>query len=177
MSLEDTSPDARLAELRREFDQSFAAAAVARPGAELALLMLGIGDERFAVPLREVAGLAACPPIVGVPSRTPDLLGIAGIRGGLVPIFSLAMLLGQSRDPEPPGWLLLCGDEPLGLAFARFLGHSRAPAGAFRPAPAGETRSPHVAQLLTLDERPVPVLSVASLVRFLVQRHTKESEP
>jgi chemotaxis signal transduction protein len=175
VSREDPSLDAVAAELRREFDQSFAAAPSPRESAESAMLLLGIGDERLAVRLGDIAGLVRCQGIVGVPSRAPDLLGIAGIRGGVAPVFSLALLIGQSRDPEPPDWLLLCGTEPLALAFQRFLGHLRASADAFRPIPATEKRSPHVDQAVTLDEVPIPVLSVGSIIRFIAERNTKES--
>ncbi len=174
MSEEDTSLGAVLARLRGEFDQSFAVAPGVRLAAEHALVVVGVGSGRIAVLLHEIGGLLAHPEIVAVPSRAPDLLGIVGIRGGLVPVFSLAMLMGESRDPEPPAWLVLCAGEPLGLAAARFLGHFRASAEAFRPIPAAETRSPHVGRVVTLDETPIPVLSVTSVVRFLVERNFKE---
>ncbi len=54
-----------------------------------------------------------------VPSRVPELLGLTGIRGVVVPVFSLARLLGFNSERGQAHWLVFCGDRqsPIALAF------------------------------------------------------------
>jgi chemotaxis signal transduction protein len=176
MSDRPLSLESQLAELRHEFDRSFAFAPSVQESSESRLLLLGMGEDRIAVRLAEVARLLRCPSLVSLPGHPPELLGIAGIRGALVAVFSLAILTGRSRDPEPPRWLLLCGPGPLGFAFTRFEGQLVAPSDALRPFPPDRARSPHVDHLVTLAETPIPVLSVSSVLRFLAER-SKELPP
>jgi purine-binding chemotaxis protein CheW len=66
--------------------------------------------------------------VVSVPAVTPDLLGLAGIRGGIVPVFGLATILGYGPAPGSPRWMILCGaEEPIALAFSDFEGYLRLP--------------------------------------------------
>jgi len=72
----------------------------------------------------QITGLATDRKIIVLPSPVPELLGVAGIRGGLVPVYSLAALLGHSHEVNHPRWLALCGAEELvGLAFGDFEGY------------------------------------------------------
>jgi chemotaxis signal transduction protein len=71
----------------------------------------------------ETCGLANDRKIVALPSATRELIGIAGIRGALIPVYSIAALLGYSADGVPGRWLALCGtEETFGLAFSQFEG-------------------------------------------------------
>lgn len=114
--------------LRQAFDRSFAL-----PPREVSqdaedLLLLRVGGERYALRLREVAGLVTGRKVVPIPADTPDLIGLAGVRGGVVPVFSFSALLGHGLAAGPPRWLILCGAEaPLALAFTDFEGHLRLP--------------------------------------------------
>ncbi len=57
--------------------------------------------------------------IVPVPSRVPELLGLTGIRGVVVPVFSLSRLLGFDSEHGQALWLVFCGERqsPIALAF------------------------------------------------------------
>jgi chemotaxis signal transduction protein len=110
--------------LRRAFDQAFASPA-ADPSREVEpFVLLKVGDGAYAIRVREIRGFAAARKIVALPSAVRELLGLAGFRGSLVPVYDLAGLLGHGPLGRPPCWFILCGDaDPLALAFADFDGY------------------------------------------------------
>jgi purine-binding chemotaxis protein CheW len=120
--------ESKAAELRQAFDRSFALPPPqASPEVE-DLLTIRVAGDPYAIRLREIAGMVAGRRVVPVPAVTLDLLGLAGIRGGLVPVFGLASILGYGPAPGSPRWMLLCGaEEPIALAFSDFEGYLRLP--------------------------------------------------
>jgi chemotaxis signal transduction protein len=59
------------------------------------------------------------------------LLGLAGIHGGIIPVFGLSSILGYAPDPGSPRWMILCSsEEPFALAFSDFEGYLRLPTSA-----------------------------------------------
>lgn len=122
----------REAELRTAFDRLFAAPSRADVAAKLDLLAIRVGAEPCAIRLSDVTGLFADRSITPVPGGNPALLGIAGFRGALVPVYSLRALLGHS-GPQAQRWLVVAAAAPLALAFDVFEGHLRAAADAILP--------------------------------------------
>lgn len=179
MSERATPVERHLAQLKAEFDRSFAEAPAAAERSDTALLRLSVRGDRLALRVADVRGLHPCRGLVPVPSTAPEALGVVGMRGSLVPVFSLARLAGYGVEPEPPLWLVLCGEDPLGLAFAHFEGHVVVPATAVREIPATQTRSPHLTQLVTLSGEATLVLSIPSVLRTLTERGaaSRESQP
>lgn len=112
-----------LAEMRREFDSTFAA-----PPADLredreSLITIRLAGEALAVRTAHVTGLAKLKRIVPVPSRMPALLGITAVRGALFPAYDLASLLGFPATGSEHSWILFANREtPVGLAFDEFEG-------------------------------------------------------
>jgi len=118
----DDSYEARAARLRREFDGAFAAALPPAAGLTEDLLAIRLGGAPHAIRLRELTGLVVAHNIVQIPSRAPDLLGVASVRGGVVTVFSLERLLGFPASQVASPWLALVGTrEPVGLAFPLLL--------------------------------------------------------
>jgi purine-binding chemotaxis protein CheW len=112
--------EGKVAEMRRLFDASFAQALPEQETAPEAMLAITLEGERFALRVHEIAGLAmSSEKIVPVPSRVPELLGLTGIRGVVVPVFSLARLLGFDSERGRALWLAYCGERqsPIVLAF------------------------------------------------------------
>lgn len=109
----------KVVEMRRLFDESFACPRPPHLAPQERMLAISVG-EAFAVRVAETSGLVALEgEILPVPSDVPELLGLVGRRGVVVPVFSLAALLGRGSSGDPR-WLLLCrGQTAIGLAFER----------------------------------------------------------
>jgi chemotaxis signal transduction protein len=110
--------------LRAAFDRAFAAPVRADATAKLDLLAVRAGPEPFAIRLSEVTGLFVDRRITRVPTSDATLIGIAGFRGAIVPVYSLLAVLGHSAA-EAPRWLVIAATTPIALAFDQFEGHLR----------------------------------------------------
>jgi chemotaxis signal transduction protein len=108
----------RLAELRDAFDRPFAEPPRAVAVETEDLLAIRIAGDPYALRVRDLTGLGSNRKIVPVPSSRAELLGLAGIRGNVVLVYSLPLLLGYGPGGGPPPWLALCGaPAPVALAF------------------------------------------------------------
>jgi len=117
---------ARLADLRRDFDQVFAAPDAAQAKEQENLIGLRIEKDHYGISVPEIGGVAAAGKLVAMPSRSPGFLGLTGIRGTVIPVYSLAVLLGYPKAEEDVRWLAVCGaKEPLALALGSFEGYLR----------------------------------------------------
>lgn len=108
------------AALRREFDLSFAQPPATELARLEAFLAVRIGGDAFAMRLTEIAGLYADRCIVPLPSPLSDLLGTAGFRGQIAPVYDLAALLGYAARPAPRWLVLARGRDIVALAFDAF---------------------------------------------------------
>jgi purine-binding chemotaxis protein CheW len=154
-------------ELRAAFDQSFALPPPTATGAADDLLAVRVADHPYAIRLRDIDGMLARVPVVPVPAVARALLGIAGIRGEVVPVFALSPLLGYGHDPAAP-WLVLCGDDaPVALAFNGFDGYLRL-TGAAIPADEGlRATQSFVREVVRTDDGFRPVIEIPQLVAAL----------
>ncbi|MGC3959913.1 MAG: chemotaxis protein CheW [Verrucomicrobiota bacterium] len=156
----------RLAELRQQFDTSFAAPRrnTAVPQHKLLAIRLGEGD--FALRLEETAGIYACPKVVPLPAATSGLLGIVGVRGRLLAVYRLATLLGVDPGSAPLRWLVVTrADDQLALAVDSIEAYLHVGEAELHPrlghaAPGDE----FYRELLSFDSSLRPVISVAALV-------------
>jgi chemotaxis signal transduction protein len=116
----------RVLEMRTAFDRSFAEPARTEQEPLQDFLAVQVGADPYAVRLADLTGLFADRPITRLASADPAFLGIAGVRGAVVPVYDLGAFLGY-----PPGearrWLLLIGGGGLALAFESFEGYLRLP--------------------------------------------------
>src|SRR5688572_25740225 len=93
---------ARLVDLRSSFDRTFAEPPAAAASARLRLLAIHVGVHGFAVRLDQVSGIEKSRHLVSLPGAPAALLGLMGVRGTLVPVFSLARIVGEdAAAPEP----------------------------------------------------------------------------
>jgi chemotaxis signal transduction protein len=146
-----------LSSLRKAFDASFASRPQPPPPHQ-GMVALTAGGQPCLLPLSDVAGLHAHRRIVPMPGAAPGLLGLAGLRGRLLAVYSLAALL--SAPDGSADWLVVCGDGTLGLAFERFEGYF--PLDPDSVAPMGERR--HVVGVVERENEKRLILDVASLV-------------
>jgi chemotaxis signal transduction protein len=120
---------AKAAELRNAFDRARAVPWETAAVEQIEnLLAIRVSGDALAIRLSEISGLATDRKIVAFPSPIPELLGVAAIRGRLIPVYSLAALLGYSANASHGRWLALCGtEEPVGLAINDFEGYVQVP--------------------------------------------------
>src|SRR5215218_10100104 len=97
MSVGSAVPTNRAAELREAFDRSFAQLATSEADVVESLLGIRIGTDPYGLRLGELSGLFADKKITRLPSPVSELLGIAGFRGAVLPVYDLGMLLGCPR--------------------------------------------------------------------------------
>ncbi|MEV6633090.1 chemotaxis protein CheW [Actinoplanes sp. NPDC051470] len=118
----------QLGGLRAEFDDSFTTPARQHDVEHDELLAVRAGGRAYALRLAQTSGLWPDRPVTPLPGPIPALLGVAGFRGAIVPVYDLAALLGHPV-PERPRWLVLTAGSPaLALAFHELDGHIRVPA-------------------------------------------------
>jgi hypothetical protein len=115
-------------DLRRAFDAAFAAAPAERAAEPEPFLLVKLAGNAHAIRIREIQGFAAARTVVPLSSPVPELLGLAGFRGSLLPVYDLASLLGYPERDAQPRWFILCGDvEPVAFAFSEFDGYHEQP--------------------------------------------------
>jgi chemotaxis signal transduction protein len=111
-------------ELRHSFDRSFSLPSLPDNAPTEDFLAIGVGAQAVALRLSEVAGLFAGRKVTRIPSRAAALLGIAGFRGTILPVYDLGLLLGRPAL-ETRRWLVITSDASVALAFDSFHGHLR----------------------------------------------------
>ena len=149
--------------LRAAFDAAFTSPPADPRPAEVPLLVLRVGTARVAVRALETGGLVAPGRIEPVPSRRRELLGVAGLRGTLLPVYGLARLLGIDDAGETPRWLLLAGGAAgVGLAFGALEAYRRVPEAALEVA-SGATGA--LRELVRVEAGALPVVSMPALLR------------
>ena len=159
---------ATAAEMRRAFDQGFAAAPPGdAAGATEDLLAIQVAGEAFVLRLRELAGLYRDRPVIRLPGPVPELIGIAGVRGIMVPVYGLGAILGHPRG-EPGRWLVVVrGPDPLGLAVDTCDGLLRAP----RPSvPEEGNPTPHLGPAVLAGGRLRRLVDLASVAEAIKTR-------
>lgn len=165
----------RVAELRRAFDEAFASPPRAKTEEVEDLLTFRIEGNPYGLSIREIAGVAAAGERVPLPSGRPGLLGITGLRGALVPVYSLPVLMGYGPSRTSPRWLALCGArDPLALALGDLDGYARIPGTALH-VPDREPRK-HVHRLARIGETVSAIISVSSIVSEIIGKSSIKEE-
>ena len=80
------------------------------------LLVVRIGDERFAVPLESVDELVESPRLRSVPGAPAELLGLFTLGGALLPLYSPAAVLGAEPRAEKVALVMRGGRSRVALA-------------------------------------------------------------
>jgi purine-binding chemotaxis protein CheW len=162
-------------ELRAAFDRAFAAPPPGGAEEVIDLLSVRVGGDPFAIRLRDIRGVFARRPVVAIPSGAPSVLGVAGIRGDIVPVFSLSSLLGYGDDREPPTWTVLCtADRPIGLGFRDLEGYLRIPSSARHPDEHPHVTKKYVTELASTAAGVRPVIAVPLIISDIRNRRGAE---
>ncbi len=150
-------------DLRQAFDRSFAEAARRDTTPMENLLAFRLGSAPYAVRLSEIAGLFVDRKITRLPGGAAALLGIAGFRGAIVPVYDLYALLGRSTT-ETPRWLLIAAGASVALAFEAFDGHLRVPRDAIVLREADEQAGKHVREFVSMGDLARPIVHVPAIL-------------
>ncbi len=164
--------DSKLSELRDAFDQTYAIPAASQAAEQMEnLLSIRVAGDAYAIRVAEISGVVNNRKTVGLPSRVPEVLGVAGIRGGLVPVYSLAALLGYSQDAGQARWLALCGsEEPVSLAFSEFEGYLCVPLTQLCAAEQKDAARAHVKHVLRAAGTVRAVVNIPYLLEMIRRR-------
>jgi purine-binding chemotaxis protein CheW len=156
----------RAAGLRSAFDRAFATPVRADTTIKQDLLAIRVGPEPCAIRLSEVAGLFVDRRIMRIPASDGVLIGIAGFRGAIVPVYSLRSLLGHSGT-QALRWLVIAANAPIALAFDVFEGHLRVSTDAILPQQAHAQMRGYAAEFVRSAGVVRPVLHLASVIAAL----------
>lgn len=172
-------------DMRSSFDGEFADSPPPPPGVSERLLAFRIAGDHYALNLLELAGLETRRRLVSLPGNVPARLGLAGIHGCLVPVYSLAGLLGYEggveerfRNEGEVRWLALCPlqgqgrarEDLLGLAFGDFEGYLQVPCGNILAVSSQRGARAHVMQVAQAGGQAIGVVSVASILESVGRR-------
>jgi len=161
----------RADELRQAFDRSFALApdTATDTGTVENLLAVRIGSRSYVLRLAEASGLFVDKKVTWLPSPVSALLGIAGLRGTVLPVYDLGMLLGCPKAAAPR-WLLVTAVTPVGLAFDGFDGYLSVRREAIVPEVRAEARERHVREVVQAIDLVRPLISLASVLASIENR-------
>ncbi|HEY1111829.1 MAG TPA: chemotaxis protein CheW [Opitutaceae bacterium] len=153
--------------MRDTFDAAFSRPVALWAAPAVALLLVRAAGERVALRRAELTGFVRAENLALVPGRSPAFLGIANLRDGLFPVWSLAVLLGR---PLAAGteirWLALAEAKrgaPCAFACEGFDRMVFAPEDALNAASRGDIRARGVSARLTWETEIVPVPDLVEL--------------
>jgi chemotaxis signal transduction protein len=163
-----TQIDPKLLALREAFDRSFAEAVGAERPEQLDFLALRIAGDPYAVRLSEIQSLHLSRKLTVAQSRVPALLGLAGFRGVLTPVYDLGQLLGYPAEPSAKWLVIARGAAPIAFAFGTFDAHLRAAQDQFSAPELGESAA--IRGAIRHGDGALPLLHLPSLVEDIAQR-------
>jgi chemotaxis signal transduction protein len=153
--------------LRQAFDASFAEVRTGSTAASEDFLAVRLATDTYALRLSEIAGIFTDKRITRLPSRVPALVGMAGFRGAIFPVYDLALLVGYANG-SARRWLAVAAGEPLALVFDGFEGHLRLDREAIARADPGTSR-PYVREMAHAPDRHVPIVHIPSVLEAIQQ--------
>lgn len=173
--MKNPSPSSRPAaeRLRQEFDRAFAQPLDGVAPAWDTVICIRVREDPFALHLSEIGGLFVDRAVTPLPTAFPELLGVTGFRGAVIPVFDLGAILGYPVATAPRWLTLSCGASPIGLAFDGFEGTEKL--GVAREAPgASGGAGRHVREVARLGGGPPrPIVNIPSILDAIDGRRTK----
>ncbi len=166
--MEDGALERKLSELRDSFDRTFSEPARKPEEALETFLAVRVGGVPYALRLREISGVVVDRSATKLPSPLPELIGLTGVRGRLVPVYSLAAMLGAAAAGVASRWLVLLEREELALAVEHMDGYVFGRQDQILPS--GGNQGRHCPRTLRLEASSLGILSVPSIVDRITSR-------
>jgi hypothetical protein len=124
--------------LRADFDRVFAEAEPPPSNPGESLLAVEVAGDPYALRLGDLAFLERGASPAFLATGAPSFLGLAGLRGEVLPVWDLAGLLGYPVRPLGQLWMACSADTPRwAAAFGRFGGLLHASDTELEPNPGG----------------------------------------
>jgi purine-binding chemotaxis protein CheW len=124
--------------------------------------------------LSEIAGLFSDKKITPVPSRVTTLLGIAGFRGTVLPVYDLHAFLGPAMT-KPPRWLVVAANAPLALAFEELDGHLQISSKDVLPRERSRQERQYVHDFAHVQDLVRPILHLPSILDAIRQQQAEQT--
>jgi chemotaxis signal transduction protein len=158
-----TNLSRRADELRREFDRSFASPPILAREATVDLLAIEVGMNRHAIQLAEIAGLYTDKKITRVPGSKPAMIGIAGFRGTIAPVYDFASLMGYPPS-QAPRCMIVMATAPIAFAFDAFDGQQRVSRESIRPRQPGDAPHGYARDLVQYGNDLISIIDLGALM-------------
>jgi purine-binding chemotaxis protein CheW len=151
-------------DLQIAFDSAFAHPPPTKASAGRDFIAIALGAASYALELGELAGIYSNKKITRIPSQAAGLLGIAGFRGAILPVYDLAVLIGLA-PLEKPRWLGVAAKAGIAIAFEAFDGHLRVMTENIAPNTSTEGGRQHVRHLVRAADGIRAVVSLSSALK------------
>ena len=128
-----------------------------------------LGGERFGIELRQVREVAVLPAVTPVPSMPPWLLGVANLRGEVVPVVSLARAIGAQAADGDKMIVVDVASRPVGVVVAGVPRIERVDPSAIEPAPelvAARLKRDFIRGVVNESDGIVILLDLSAIVRL-----------
>jgi purine-binding chemotaxis protein CheW len=170
----DSAPKIDL--LRREFDRVFASPDREKGEEVENILAIRVSGDPYGLSVREIQAVMKSVPVLPLRSRSPGFLGIAGYRGGILPVYRLSTLLGHEASREAPRWLAVCGErDAIALAFEVLEGYLLVPGKSFYTPEASPRK--HVDRFARIGESARGIIRVAPVLDAIRGRQQTTAGP
>jgi len=160
-----TAIASRALELRRAFDETFAAPAHDTTHESIDLIDIALLGQPYAIRTGEIAGIHLDLVVSPIPSPVPELAGITALRGALLPVYDLGLVFGVGAAAGR--WMVLDAARTVGLSFSEFQGHARIDAGVLAK---GAGDAANVSYVARVGGGARAIISIPSLVESIRQR-------
>lgn len=151
------------ADLREAFDRGFASAIHQDDTVWDDFLIVCLDGIAHALPLDALMGLQPLDWITPIPGPAPELLGITGYKGAILPVYDLRALLACPTS-QAPRWLVVTKVPCVALAFDAFDRHVRCPRQAMAEQSGDANGHRHIRARLTTGSSSWPVVKMSSVL-------------
>jgi purine-binding chemotaxis protein CheW len=152
---------------------------------EESVLVVRLGETEFGLPIRDVREVLRAPPISRVPFPPPDVTGLIGVRGAVLPVLDLGLRLFR-RPARTPGAIVIAQEpeslESIALLVDRVTGLVEGSAPKDRrdaPVEAEATLPPGWVASVRIPEpgRPITVLNLRAVLPNPEPRGPDDADP
>lgn len=153
--------------LRRDFDQTFAQPVDTSAPVMADVLLIYLGGQVHALRLSDVMHLHPVTAVTSVQGPLPELTGVEGFRGEVLPVYDLRLIMGTQAG-TPAQWCVVARQLPVALAFDGFERHLRCPADTLSVnADSGVAMQRHLDGWLRTPQGTWPIVDVAAVLRWI----------